>query len=492
MALPVALYSTAQVRALDAHAINELKIAGYTLMKRAGEAALRYLRTRWPTAHRIVIVCGAGNNGGDGYVLARFAQAAGLTVTVLAATEPSSLRGDARQAYEDLRASDGEVRPFAPEHLSAGDVIVDALLGTGLKGPVREDLAAVIRSINAAGTPIFAIDVPSGLDSDAGTAAGEAIRADATVTFVGLKTGLFVGDGPEYAGTVFFDDLELADAPQLGLSPSLTRIIEAEIHAALPRRPRAANKGDFGRVLIVGSGSGFPGACRMAGEASLRVGAGLVTVAVAPENVTAISAGRPELICLGVKEEGVLKEALSRADVVAVGPGLGRTPWARSVLHAALASGKPLVVDADALNLLAEGGTAPREDWILTPHPGEAGRLLGLDAQEVQQDRLAALDRLLDRYHGTVVLKGAGTLVGAAGRTPGLCERGNPGMATAGTGDVLTGTIAGILGQCRDTWAAARVGVLVHALAGDAAARAGERGVLASDLLRELPRAVNL
>jgi NAD(P)H-hydrate epimerase len=492
MALPIALYSTAQVRALDAHAINELGIPGYTLMKRAGEAALRYLRTRWPMAHRIVIVCGSGNNGGDGYVLARFAQAAGLTVTALAAASPEQLRGDARQAYQDFHASEGDVKPFAAEHLGAGEVIVDALLGTGLKGTVREDQAKVIRAVNAAATPVFALDVPSGLDSDAGTAAGEAVRADATVTFVGLKTGLYVGDGPEYAGTVFFDDLELSDAPQLGLSPRLTRIIEAEIHAALPRRPRAANKGDFGRVLIVGSGSGFPGAARLAGEASLRVGAGLVTVAVAPENVVAIAAGRPELICLGVKEEGVLKDALSHANVVAVGPGLGRTPWARAALHAVLASGKPLVVDADALNLLAEGGATPREDWILTPHPGEAGRLLGENAHEVQHDRLAALDALLDRYHGTVVLKGAGTLVGALGRTPGLCERGNPGMATAGTGDVLTGTIAGILAQCADPWAAARAGVLVHAMAGDAAARGGERGVLATDLLRELPHCVNL
>jgi ADP-dependent NAD(P)H-hydrate dehydratase / NAD(P)H-hydrate epimerase len=492
MALPVALYSTAQVRTLDAHAISELKIPGYTLMKRAGEAALRFLRTRWPMSHRIVIVCGHGNNAGDGYVLGRFAQAAGLTVTVLAAVPPEELRGDARAAYDDFRGSEGEVQPFAPEHLSNGELIVDALLGTGLKGPVRENLAAVIRAVNASGTPVFALDVPSGLDSDAGTTAGEAIRADATVTFVGLKTGLFVGDGPDYAGTVFFDDLELGDAPQLGLSPRLTRIVEAEIHAALPRRPRASNKGDFGRVLIVGSGSGMPGAARMAGEASLRVGAGLVTVAVAPENVAAIAAGRPELICIGVKEEGVLDEALSRADVIAVGPGLGRTPWSRAALRAALTSGKPLVVDADALNLLAESTVATREDWILTPHPGEAGRLLGASTQDVQQDRLATLDRLLDRYHGTVVLKGAGTLVGAAGRTPGLCERGNPGMATAGTGDVLTGTIAGILAQCGDPWVAARVGVLVHAMAGDAAARGGERGVLASDLLRELPHCVNL
>ncbi len=492
MALPVSLYSTAQVRALDAHAINDLEIPGYTLMKRAGEAALRYLRTRYPVAHRIVIVCGGGNNGGDGYVLARFAQAAGLTVSVLAASPPEELRGDARQAYQDLRASAGTVRAFAPEHLKPGEVIVDALLGTGFTGSLRPELADVVRAINTCGVPVFALDVPSGLNSDTGAVAGDAVRAEATVTFVGLKTGLFVGDGPEFTGTVFFDDLELSETAPPGLAPRLTRIVESEIHAALPRRPRAANKGDFGRVLIIGSGSGMPGAARLAGEACLRAGAGLVTVAVAPENVAAIAAGRPELICLGIATAEPLREALSKADIVAVGPGLGRSAWAKSVLDSALGSGKPLVVDADALNLLAEGGAPAREDWILTPHPGEAGRLLQTSAQEVQHDRLRALDRLLARFHGTIVLKGAGTLVGYPGRTPGLCERGNPGMATAGTGDVLTGAIAGVLAQCRDPWVAARVGVLVHAMAGDAAARAGERGVLASDLVRELHHCVNL
>ncbi|HYB32008.1 MAG TPA: NAD(P)H-hydrate dehydratase [Steroidobacteraceae bacterium] len=492
MVLPIALYSTAQVRALDAHAIGELKIPGYTLMKRAGEAALRYLRTRWPMAHRIVVVCGSGNNGGDGYVLARFAQAAGMFVTALHATPPEQLRGDARQAYEDFRASEGVIRAFTPEQLAASEVIVDAILGTGLSGSVRPELAAVIRAINAAGLPVFALDVPSGLDSDAGTVLGDAVRAEATVTFVGLKTGLFVGAGPEFAGTVFFDDLELGAAPPPGLAPRLTRIVESEIHAALPRRPRAANKGDFGRVLIIGSGAGYPGAARLAGEACLRVGAGLVTVAVAPENVVAIAAGRPELICLGVSGADALAEASARADVIAVGPGLGRSPWAREALSAALRSAKPLVVDADALNLLAEGGAPPRTDWILTPHPGEAGRLLGVSAPDIQHDRLGALNRLVERFDGTVVLKGAGTLVGGRARTPGLCERGNPGMATAGTGDVLTGAIAGILAQCHDPWAAARAGVLVHALAGDAAARGGERGVLASDLVRELHHCVNL
>src|SRR5207237_595637 len=344
VALPNALYSTAQVRALDAHAINELGIAGYTLMKRAGEAALRYLRTRWPMAHRIVIVCGRGNNAGDGYVLARFAHAAGLTVTVLSAAPPEELRADARQAYEDFRASGGVAHPFSAERLTSGEVIVDALLGTGLEGDVRPELAHVIRAINSSGRPVFALDVPSGLDSDAGVALGEAVRADATVTFVGLKTGLLVGDGPEFAGAVFFDDLELAPAPSAHLAPRLTRIVDAEIREALPRRARSANKGNFGRVLIVGSGSGMPGAARRAG-----------------------------------------------------------------------------------------GG------WVLGPQPVGAGRLRGVSAEAIRRARLAALDRLIERFHGTIVLKGAGTLVGARGRTPGVCERGNPGMATAGSGDVLTG-----------------------------------------------------
>ena len=492
MALPTAIYSTAQVRALDAHAINVLGVPGYVLMKRAGEAALRYLRTRWPTAHRIVVVCGGGNNGGDGYVLARFAQASGLTVTVLAAAPVEALRGDARQAWEDWKASGGRVQPFSPAPLSEGEVIVDALLGTGVRSTVRDEAAHAIRAINSAGRAVFAIDVPSGLDSDTGVPLGDAVRADCTVTFVALKTGLFIGDGPEYAGTVFFDDLEVPVPQSAEFQPKLERILESEIARALPRRRRAAHKGDFGRVLIVGSGAGMPGATRLAGEACLRVGAGLVTVAVAPENVAAIAAGRPELVCLPLADASHLTEALDRADVVAVGPGLGRSSWARNVLDAVLRCGKPLVVDADALNLIAETGAPAREDWVLTPHPGEASRLLGVSTDQIQRNRLAALEALVERYHGIVVLKGAGTLVGAAGRTPGLCERGNPGMASAGMGDVLTGAIAGILSQCRDPWLAARVGVLVHAMAGDAAARTGERGLLAGDVARELRNCVNL
>jgi NAD(P)H-hydrate epimerase len=491
MSLPTPLYSAAQARALDAYAIDKLGLPGYTLMKRAGEAALRYLRSRFPTVHSIVIVCGGGNNGGDGYVLARFAQAAGLTVTVLAAVRVEALRGNAKRAYGDFKTSGGRIEPFLPALRAEGDVVVDALLGTGLRSAVRAEAAEVIRAINASERPVFALDVPSGLDADRGVALGHAVRATGTVCFIALKTGLFVGDGPDFAGNVFFDDLEVTTPATPEFRPRLRRIVESEVACALPPRERAANKGSFGRVLIVGSGIGMPGATRLAGEACLRVGAGLVTVAVAPENVAAIAAGRPELICLPLANAHDLVEALARADVVAIGPGLGRTAWAQAALERVFACDKPLVVDADALNILSTARTT-RSNWILTPHPGEAGRLLDLSAQAVQEDRLSALDALVERYGGTVVLKGAGTLVATAGFVPGLCERGNPGMATPGAGDVLTGAIAGILAQCKDAALSARVGVWVHAMAGDSAARSGgQRGLVASDIARELRTWVN-
>ena len=399
MPLPTGLYSAAQVRALDAYAIEQLGVPGYTLMKRAGEAALRYLRSRWPTAYRVVIVCGSGNNGGDGYVLGRFAQAAGLTVTVLSATPPSALKGDALSAYNDCVTSGARIQPFAAQLLKEGELIVDALLGTGLKSVIREELVPVVHAINASGRPVFALDIPSGLDSDTGIAHGEAVRADCTVSFVGLKTGLMIGDGPEYAGTLYFDDLEVVPPAKSGqFSPRLERILETEILQALPRRRRAAHKGDFGKVLIVGSGPSMPGATRLAGEACLRVGAGLVTVAVAPENLAAIASGRPELICLPFREAEELSEAIDRAQVIAVGPGLGR-----SSLGAGSARRRARVGQAARHRCRCaepRGGSGEKaaicKNCILTPHPGEASRLLGVDTDHVQHDRLTALGSLVE------------------------------------------------------------------------------------------------
>jgi ADP-dependent NAD(P)H-hydrate dehydratase / NAD(P)H-hydrate epimerase len=497
MTAPSLLYSAAQVRALDAHAIAQ-GTSGYTLMKRAGEAALRALRSRWPKALEIAVLAGGGNNGGDGYVLARFAQAAGLSATVLAVTAADQLTGDARTACRDFRSSGGPVVAYSDGLLAQADVIVDALLGTGLTSTVRAPMSEAIQAINACARPVLALDLPSGLNADSGAVMGAAVRADCTISFVALKTGLFLGDGPEYAGRLLFDDLEVTPPAEARFTALLERLGEGEIAQALPSRRRQANKGDFGRVLIVGGGAGMPGAVRLAGEACLRVGAGLVTVATARENLAAIAAGRPELIVHGVDQPDELPKLLGAADVVAIGPGLGCSDWAHALLERTLACGKRLVIDADALNLLAESRKIAPQGSVLTPHPGEAARLLEIGTQAVQADRMSALRSLMLRHPGAViVLKGAGTLIGvsqvnAPSPMPAICERGNPGMAAAGMGDVLTGAIAGILGQCREPWLAARAGVMAHALAGDDLARERERGILALELADALNRWVNL
>ncbi len=491
MSLPVFLYTSAQVRAIERTAIETFGLTGYTLMERAGAGALRCLRERWPAVRRIAVICGPGNNGGDGYVLARLARAAGCEVTVLAASAPQRLHGDALRACEDWRAAGGSVHAFTPQALEPAEVLVDALLGTGLAGAVREDLTRVIGAINASDRPVLALDVPSGLDADRGEPLGTSVRAECTVTFVALKTGLFLGEGPVLCGMVRLEALGLDALQAERPIPALERLERAELGQVLPRRARAAHKGDFGHVLVIGGGPGMPGAARLAAEAALRVGAGRVTVAVAAQNVAVVVATRPELMCVPLVGAETVQALAARCDVLAVGPGLGQDAWARVALEAALECGKPVVVDADALNLVA--ATPPRKprEWILTPHPGEAARLLGRTAAAVQADRPGALAALVARYGGTVVLKGAGTLLGRSGTVPALCEHGNPGMAGPGMGDVLTGVIAGLLAQCRDPWRAARAGVLIHALAGDAAACDGERGMLAGDLIEELRRCVN-
>jgi len=496
---PTAIYSAAQVRALDAWEIEHRPVPGYTLMTRAAEGALKILRARWPQAKRIGVVCGGGNNGGDGYVLARLAQAAGLDVMVLAATLPAALAGDARRAQADWMAAGGPTHPFDAAALAGADVVVDALLGLGFKGALRAETLAVILAINAAQRPVLALDIPSGVDADSGAVNGAAVRAALTLSFVAFKSGLFLGAGPEHAGVVLLDNLGVT-APNLPqFAPLMRRIDESEIALTLPRRARAAHKGTSGRVVVIGGGVGMPGALRLAAESSLRVGAGLVIAAGAPENLVAVTATRPEIIYLpapsDVNPDVNLDSAIRAADVLAIGPGLGVGDWAKHLWSQVRSvSALPVVVDADALNLLAQDPVMLPAHWIITPHPGEAARLLGTTVGDVQADRLAAVRELHTRYGAVAVLKGAGTLVTDSGkRSPEIfiCERGNPGMATAGMGDVLTGVIAGLRAQVGDSALAARVGVLVHALAGDSAAQGGQRGLIASDVIGELRGWVN-
>jgi ADP-dependent NAD(P)H-hydrate dehydratase / NAD(P)H-hydrate epimerase len=488
--LPLAVHSAAQMRALDRHAIEVVKIPSYTLMTRAGAAALAAVRSSWPQAKRVVVVCGPGNNGGDGYVLARLARGRQYDVAAIAVADPAQLKGDARRAFDDFRASGGDPQSWNAQLLQGADVIVDAIFGTGLARTIGGSLAEQICTINTSPAPVLALDIPSGLHADTGHVLGAAIVADLTMTFIGLKLGFYLGVGPDHTGDVLFDGLGVPPSALTFIQPTAWRIDERAIAAALPRRRRTTHKGAQGRVLIIGGGVGMAGAARMAGEAALRVGAGLVTVATHAQNVAAIVSARPELICRGVERVEDLRPLLEPADVLAVGPGLGQDEWARTLFDAALNSNKPTVIDADGLNLLAQ---TPRGSsrWILTPHPGEAARLLDATTEKVQADRLGSARAIVERYLGTVVLKGAGTIVASGGPAPFICDRGNPGMATPGMGDVLTGVIAGIAGQTSDVIAAAKTGVLVHAMAGDLAARRGERGLLATDLFDHLSVCVN-
>ena len=487
--LPADIYSVAAVRETDRTTIEDHGVPGYTLMCRAGEAAVEAALARFPKARRWQVVCGAGNNGGDGYVVARFAAAHGLAVSVLALVDPQTLRGDAATAHGDYVAEGGVVLPWSGELDGEATLLVDAILGSGLEREVGGEFARAVAACNEHSAPVLALDIPTGIHGDTGAVLGCAVRADLTVTFVGLKTGLFLGEAGDYCGELRFADLDIPDAYRAGIEPSLRRIDDAMLLAALGRRRRSGHKGDYGHVLIIGGDAGMPGAVRLAGEAALRTGAGLVSIATHPSHASLLVASRPELMPHGVAQGNELAPLLERADVVAFGPGLGRSEWARSLFAVVSELQGPAVWDADALNLLAaEPGHGTHR--IITPHPGEAGRLLGMSAAEVQADRPAALAGLQAKYGGVAVLKGAGTLVSAE-PVPRICTAGNPGMGSAGMGDVLTGVIAALLAQGVDPHAAAAVGVEVHARAGDRAAAAGERGLLASDLLVELRGVVN-
>jgi NAD(P)H-hydrate epimerase len=489
--LPEALYRAAEVREADRRAMHAPGLGGAVLMERAGAAAFDLMRERYPRARRVAVVCGPGNNGGDGYVLARLAQAAGLMVRVLSPQDPATLKGDARTAWQAWVQAGGVTAGFDPARLADAELVVDALFGTGLERPLEGVWREAVAAIGAARRPVVALDIPSGLHADSGRAPGVAVRADVTVCFIGLKAGMFTARGREHCGLILFSDLAVPAEVFDGLQPLARRITANNLAGLLPPRPQHAHKGVAGRVLVIGGQSGMPGAARLAGEAAYRAGAGLVTLATHPGHAGAIASACPELIAHGISANDELGTLMQAASAVALGPGLGQDEWSRMLWAAALAAERPLVVDADALNLLA-AQPRRRPDWILTPHPGEAARLLGVTVPEIESDRFAAARAIVQRYGGVCVLKGSGTLVAHAVDEPlWLCDRGNPGMATAGTGDVLSGVIAALCAQRLALPDAARAGVWLHAMAGDRATAAGARGLRASDLLLPLHELVS-
>jgi len=489
------LYTAAQVRALDTCAIQQHGIAGFTLMQRAAAAAFAVLQAEWPTARQITVLCGAGNNAGDGYVLASLAQAAGLQTRVIALVEPTQLSGDAATAAQAWLAI-GAVEPFSSSVELEGDVLVDALLGTGLSRAVAGDFAMAIANINQSNAAVLALDLPSGLHADTGAVLSDAVRAQHTISFIGHKIGAFTGQAADYCGELHFADLDVPEAVFDAVSnvelPIAQQIPNDFLKHALPPRARASHKGDHGHVLMVGGDYGYAGAVLLASQAALRSGAGRLSLATRREHVPAALALQPEIMAHSVETMSGLSALMKAANVIAIGPGLAQNGWGMGLFAAVLERREPLVVDADGLNLLACENTA-RDNWVLTPHPGEAARLLNTTTAEIQADRPAAALALAVRYNAVVVLKGAGTIVAApADQQPlQLCPVSNPGMASGGMGDVLTGIIAAFMAQGMPVWQAAVAGVQCHAMAAQHAAQHGERGLLASDVIAALQSCIN-
>jgi ADP-dependent NAD(P)H-hydrate dehydratase / NAD(P)H-hydrate epimerase len=507
------------MRAVDRWAIEERGVAGLDLMERAGAGVARAVERVTPDGS-VTVVCGKGNNGGDGLVVARLLREAGRNVTVVCVSPPGELLGDARENLSRLpgdpprRFAAGERLGIAQQDSSAidGAVIVDALLGTGFAGEPSGAMAEAIDAVNAAGAPVVSVDVPSGVHASTGVISDQAVRATVTVTFHAAKPGLWIRPGKAHAGEVETIDIGIPrGAP--GTTGSGARgasraaaigLIEPAVLDLLPRRGASSTKFSSGHVLVVGGSRGLTGAPRMAALAAMRAGAGYVTACV-PVSLQAIlaSAGPPELMTRGLSEDddgltadGVASvlEASERGGALALGPGLGRGDGAVAFARALAREAQALVLDADGLNAHAGrlSDLADRDaPTVLTPHAGELGRLLGLDSEEIERERLRHARAAAARAGAVVVLKGDDTLVADPSGRVAVSPGGSPALATAGTGDVLTGVIAALLAQGLDAFTAAAAGVWLHAVAGREAARrqGAAEGVVASDVIAALPAA---
>ncbi|EPA0113323.1 bifunctional ADP-dependent NAD(P)H-hydrate dehydratase/NAD(P)H-hydrate epimerase [Enterobacter ludwigii] len=486
--IPHSIWHADDLRHAEKEAADSLGITLYELMQRAGEAAFNVACTAYPESSHWLILCGHGNNGGDGYVVARLAVAAGIHVTLLALESDKPLPEEASAAREAWLNAGGVIHATDivwPEEI---DVIIDGLLGTGLRSAPRDPVATLIARANAHSAPVVALDIPSGLMAQTGTTPGAVIQAAHTVAFIALKPGLLTGKARDVTGTLHHNALGL-ESWLAGQETHVSRIDASLLAQWLPPRRPTSHKGDHGRLVIIGGDHGTAGAIRMTGEAALRCGAGLVRVLTRIENSAPIITARPELMVHELTPQS-LEESLEWADVVVIGPGLGQQAWGKQALQKVENFRKPMLWDADALNLLAINPDK-RHNRILTPHPGEAARLLNCSVAEIESDRLLSARRLVKRYGGVAVLKGAGTVV-ASDEAMGIVDAGNAGMASGGMGDVLSGIIGALLGQKLPLYDAACAGCVAHGVAADKlAARYGTRGMLATDLFCTLRRVVN-
>jgi len=475
-------HTAQQSQAIDRFAIETAGIPGLLLMKRAGLFTFQTLQNHFSKAKRLLILCGSGNNGGDGLIVAQFALLAGLEVKLVMTGLPNNLKSDALLAYQELAQLGIEPSAFDTKLCEECDLIIDALFGIGLDREITGITADWIKQVNASGKPVISIDLPSGLHADTGRVLGVAVQATHTCTFLTRKPGLYQFEGSDFAGKIHFSTLFL-DQDILNTQPAIAHNHSLkEWLKELPLRRKNSHKGSAGSLCLIGGDRHMMGAIQMAGLASLKVGTGLVKVITHPEHGIALTQALPELMCYPPE---ALDDVALNTRVIAIGPGLGLNDWGRQLFTQTVESpefhSKAKVMDADALKWLAQF-PQKQDNWVLTPHPGEAATLLDCTTQEVQQDRFSAIKTLQQKYGGVVVLKGNGTLV-YDGKNMELCLAGNPGMAVGGMGDILTGTIGGLIAQGLPLFSAACLGVSLHAHAGDILAQQkGQLSLLPTEL----------
>ncbi|MDN5347110.1 MAG: ADP-dependent NAD(P)H-hydrate dehydratase / NAD(P)H-hydrate epimerase [Clostridia bacterium] len=507
------LVTAAEMAQLDSLVTSEYGIPSIVLMENAAlrvvESIRRFFNDR-VAGRRILIFVGKGNNGGDGLAIARHLMNAGAEVKVFLLARPEDLRGDARINLDIFKKMGGRLYPLQAEaHLQRADIallyadlVVDAIFGTGFRGAALGVPAQAINLINNSGRPVVAVDLPSGLEADTGRVFGPCIRATWTVTFALPKLGLVLEPGASYAGRLEVGDISIPKGLIAGRDLKRRLLTREWCLEHLPRREPGGHKGQYGRVLAIGGSPGLTGAITLTAEAALRAGAGLVTAAVPRSLHSIMETKTTEVMTCPLPETAggalslqALPEILSRlgnVNVVALGPGLSRDPEAAALARELYKQcGRPLVVDADGLNALADAPeilNQHKAEVILTPHPGEMARLLGTTAAKVQEDRLQVAAQAAARWQAVVVLKGAKTVVALPDGRLFVNPTGNPGMATAGSGDVLTGLIAGLWGQGLKAEEAAALGVYLHGAAGDRAREElGQQAMLAGDILKYLP-----
>ena len=495
------LYTASETRKIDNLAIKEKEISGYSLMQMAAEFSLDVILREFSPVEELIIFCSKGKNSGDGFLLGSYAKEFGLDVTVVMSSSAKELKGVSHKAFKEMQDSKVKTittKSVAKLKVSDKAVIVDALIGTGLKGNLRKNIKDSILALNKLGlkSPVVSLDIPSGVNPDTGGINDICVYADITATFVAQKRGCFTSTGKKVSGEVIYSDLEIPKRIFSKVASSSCIVDYEKAISEVVYREQDAHKGDFGHVLVIGGDRGMGGAGLLASKAAVHSGAGLTSLVTRPEHVTASLVSCPEVMAKGVNSGQDLEEFLTKPNVIAIGPGLGQSAWSEQMIQRVFWEAEKrdvsVIMDADALNLLAKlklSSNLPKK-LILTPHPGEAARLLNTSVGVIESDRFSAAAKIQSKFNATVVLKGSGTIIcHKSGRKQkwGICDSGNPGMASGGMGDVLTGVIAGLLAQGLTIKGAAEAGVDLHAKAADQSSlELGEAGLTSSDVIEEL------